>query len=318
MVDVNDTARYTIGELARRTGLSVKTIRFYSDTGVVPATDRTASGYRLYDVTAVSRLELVRTLRELGAGLDEVKQVLARETTLAQLASAHLGLLEEQMRVLRIRRAVLRAVVKLDRTTEEAKIMQELAKMPDEERNRLIDEFWDEVSADAEELNVTPGFTEWMRSAKPNLPDDPSTEQLEAWIELAELVQDQDFRRAVRALYQEHSDRRDAGEPMVEQEQAPKWWAITDEAKAAVESGAAPDSAEGRALADRLIALATGDWGKPDTPEFRREMADSYEGHDPRMSRYWELLAIINDWPRHPVTDEATRWLAAALRASAE
>ncbi|MDA3624789.1 MerR family transcriptional regulator [Saccharopolyspora oryzae] len=311
---MNDTARYTIGELARRTGLTVKTIRFYSDTGVVPPTDRTAAGYRQYDVTAVSRLELVRTLRELGAGLDEVKRVLARETTLAQLASAHLGLLEEQMRVLRTRRAVLRAVVKLDRSTEEVRLMQELAKMPDEERNRLIDEFWDEVSA---ELNVTPGFTEWMRSAKPNLPDDPSTEQLEAWLELAELVQDQDFRRAVRALYQEHANRREAGEKMIDHADAPKWWAITDEAKASAESGTAPDSAEAEALTDRLMGLATEEWGKPDTPEFRREMAAYYEEHDGRMSRYWELLAIINGWPQHPVTDEATRWLATALRASA-
>ncbi|MGW1678431.1 MerR family transcriptional regulator [Saccharopolyspora sp. NPDC002376] len=312
---MNDTARYTIGELARRTGLTVKTIRFYSDIGVVPPTDRTAAGYRQYDVTAVSRLELVRTLRELGAGLDEVKQVLARETTLAQLASAHLGLLEEQMRVLRTRRAVLRAVVKLDRSTEEIRLMQELAKMPDEERNRLIDEFWDEVSAD---LNVAPGFTEWMRSAKPNLPDDPSTEQLEAWLELAELVQDQDFRRAVRALYQEHSNRREAGETMIDHSNAPKWWAITDEAKTSAESGTAPDSAEARALADRLMELATEEWGKPDTPEFRREMAAYYEEHDERTSRYWELLAIINGWPQHPATNEATHWLATALRASAQ
>ncbi|RKT83904.1 DNA-binding transcriptional regulator, MerR family [Saccharopolyspora antimicrobica] len=317
MDDVNDTARYTIGELARRTGLSVKTIRFYSDIGVVPPTDRTAAGYRQYDVTAISRLELVRTLRELGAGLDEVKRVLARETTLAQLAGTHLGLLEEQMRVLRTRRAVLRAVVKLDRTTEEVRLMQELAKMSDEERNRLIDEFWDEVSSEAG-LNVSPEFTEWMRSAKPNLPDDPSTEQLEAWIELAELVQDEDFRATVRGLYREQSDRRDAGEAMVEQDEAPKWWAITDEAKAAVESGVAPDSAEARALADRMIALATEQWKKPDTPEFRREMADHYESHDSRLSRYWELLAIINSWPQHPVTDAVTRWLAAALRASAQ
>lgn len=317
MDDVNDTTRYTIGELARRTGLSVKTIRFYSDTGVVPPTDRTAAGYRQYDVTAVSRLELVRTLRELGAGLDEVKRVLARETTLAQLAGTHLGLLEEQMRVLRTRRAVLRAVVKLDRTTEEVRLMQELAKMSDEERNRIIDEFWDEVGSEVG-LNVNPEFIEWMRSAKPNLPDDPSTEQLEAWIELAALVQDEDFRATVRALYREQSDRRDAGEVMIEQDDAPKWWAITDAAKVASGSGVAPDSAEASALVDRLIALGTEQWNRPDTPEFRREMADHYEAHDSRLSRYWELLATINDWPQHPVTDEQTSWLAAALRASAE
>ncbi|WP_184728942.1 MerR family transcriptional regulator [Saccharopolyspora phatthalungensis] len=313
---MDDTVLYTIGELARRTGLSVKTIRFYSDSGVVPPTDRTAAGYRRYDVTAISRLELVRTLRELGAGLDEVQRVLARETTLSQLAKAHLELLEEQMRVLRTRRAVLRAVVKLNRSTEEVRLMHKLAQMPDEERNRLIDEFWDEVSAN---LNITPGFTEWLRKAKPNLPADPTTEQLEAWIELAELVRDPDFRRAVRALYQEHSDRRDAGESMAvaAPEDARKWWAITDEARISAESGVSPESTEARALVERVMVLTTEGWGQPDSAEFRRSLAEDYEKRtDERMSRYWELLAIINDWPKHPVTTEANRWLAAALRAS--
>ena len=40
---------YTIGELARRSGMSVRTIRFYSDTGLVPTAGRSEAGYRLYD-----------------------------------------------------------------------------------------------------------------------------------------------------------------------------------------------------------------------------------------------------------------------------
>jgi DNA-binding transcriptional MerR regulator len=314
---VDDTRLYTIGELARRTGLSVKTIRFYSDRGVVPPTDRTPSGYRLYDVAAIGRLELVRTLRELGAGLDEVQRVLGRETTLSQLAKTHLDLVEHQLRQLRTRRAVLRAVVKLDRSTEEVRLMHKLAQMSDEERNRLIDEFWDEVTVD---LNVHPGFADWLRSAKPNLPEDPTAEQVEAWIELAELVRDPDFRRAVRALWQEHSRRRDAGESMSgpSPEDAQKWWAVTDEARVASETGKPADGAEGLALADRLAELATVEYGRDDSPEFRRWLADEFETRtDERMSRYWELLATINGWPKHPTTAASSRWLAAALRASA-
>ncbi len=40
---------YSIGELARRTGLTVKTIRFYSDRRTVAPTDRSPVGYRLYE-----------------------------------------------------------------------------------------------------------------------------------------------------------------------------------------------------------------------------------------------------------------------------
>ena len=83
---------FTIGELSRRTGLPVKTIRFYSDEGLLPPADRTGSGYRLYDVTAMARLELIKTLRELGLGLTDVAAVLA-EVGPGRLQAAEHGVL---------------------------------------------------------------------------------------------------------------------------------------------------------------------------------------------------------------------------------
>ncbi len=65
---------YRIGELARLSGLSVKTIRFYSDRGLVPPAERTGAGYRVYDERALARLELIRALRELGASLGDVER----------------------------------------------------------------------------------------------------------------------------------------------------------------------------------------------------------------------------------------------------
>lgn len=70
---------YSIGELARRTGLTVKTIRFYSDRGIVAPTDRSPAGYRLYSIDVVARLDLVRTLRELGLDLPTIRKVVDRE-----------------------------------------------------------------------------------------------------------------------------------------------------------------------------------------------------------------------------------------------
>ena len=84
----------TIGQLARRTGLSVRTIRFWSDSGVVAPTGRSAGGYRLYDTEAVARVDLVRTLRELGLDLDTIRRVLARQVGLHDVAAAHLRALD--------------------------------------------------------------------------------------------------------------------------------------------------------------------------------------------------------------------------------
>lgn len=294
---------FGIGELARRTGLPVKTIRFYSDAGLLPPTGRTSAGYRRYDTRALARLELIRTLRELGLGLADVTRVLAERVTVRQLAAQHLEVLEEQIRRLRLRRAVLRAVVKRESELEEVKLMNKLAAMSDEERSRLVDEFWDEMS---QGLDLDPQFAERMRSAKPALPDDPSPEQVEAWIEFAELIQDADFRASIRRMSERHSQARADGVDMRPPEaQGNDWFGWVDRANEHLEAGLPPESAEGRALAAEVA-------GGQD----RHTVADRIAwGIDTRAERYWQLLAIMNGWTPFPTRTPAVEWLVAALRA---
>ncbi len=67
----------------------MRTVRFYSDAGVVSESARSAAGYRLYDGEAVIRLGLVRTLRGLGVPLETIRAVLTERTSLGQVAMAH-------------------------------------------------------------------------------------------------------------------------------------------------------------------------------------------------------------------------------------
>ena len=62
----DDGLRLTIGQLARRTGLSVKTIRWYSDQGLVPPAGRTASGYRLANLETSTDRRAERYWQLLG------------------------------------------------------------------------------------------------------------------------------------------------------------------------------------------------------------------------------------------------------------
>jgi DNA-binding transcriptional MerR regulator len=78
----------SIGELSRRTGIPVKTIRYYSEIGLVPETGRTSAGYRRYNEAAVARLELVRTLRDLGLNLAAIRSVGDRQISIEDVASA--------------------------------------------------------------------------------------------------------------------------------------------------------------------------------------------------------------------------------------
>lgn len=61
-----------IGQVAEEAGVSVDTVRFYERRGVLPAPDRTPSGYRTYTPAAVLRIRLARRLQTLGLTLDEV------------------------------------------------------------------------------------------------------------------------------------------------------------------------------------------------------------------------------------------------------
>ena len=71
------SADLRIGELARATGYSDSTLRYYESIGLVRPLRRTSAGYRVYGATAVERLGFVRNAQSLGMRLDEIGKILA-------------------------------------------------------------------------------------------------------------------------------------------------------------------------------------------------------------------------------------------------
>ncbi|NYI05214.1 helix-turn-helix domain-containing protein [Allostreptomyces psammosilenae] len=305
---------FTIGDLARRTGLTVKTIRFYSDTGIVPPTDRSPAGYRLYDIDALARLDLVRTLRDLGLDLAAIRRVLEREVSVSEIAAAHADALEVQIRTLRLRRAVLRAVAKRGSTLEETDLMHKLAKLSDEERRRLIHDFIDDTFGG---LDANAEFVDMMRSAMPELPDDPEPEQVDAWVELAELTQDPDFRAAVRRMAEYQAAERGRGDGTGLHHELTE--AVRDTVGRALDAGTAPDSAEAAHVVAALTARYAQTFNRPDDADLRTWLLTRLEvANDPRTERYWHLLASINGWPLPPTLAPVFTWFTQALRTHPE
>ncbi|HEY3734217.1 MAG TPA: MerR family DNA-binding protein [Streptosporangiaceae bacterium] len=132
--------------------------------GAVPPAGRTCGGHRVYDAESFARLELVATLRELGLGLEEVRRVLAREDTVADVAAAHVAALDAQIRSLRLTRAVLSAVARRDPRTEEMTLMNKLARLSAAERRQVIEDFIAEVFAG---LDADPRLREKLRVTRP-------------------------------------------------------------------------------------------------------------------------------------------------------
>ena len=71
-----------IGEVADQTGLSLRTIRYYEEVGLVRPSSRTTGGFRLYSESEVARLRLVRRMKPLDFSLEEMKNVLEALDTL--------------------------------------------------------------------------------------------------------------------------------------------------------------------------------------------------------------------------------------------
>ncbi len=72
-----------IGEVSDRVGLSLRTIRFYEEAGLVVPETRSTGGFRLYAETAVDRLLLIKGMKPLGFSLEEMVEVLGDLDVLA-------------------------------------------------------------------------------------------------------------------------------------------------------------------------------------------------------------------------------------------
>lgn len=70
------TGLLQIGQVAERTGLSLRTIRFYEENGLVRPTSRSDGGFRLYSDDDVARLEVVKRMKPLGFRLEEMQELL--------------------------------------------------------------------------------------------------------------------------------------------------------------------------------------------------------------------------------------------------
>ncbi|MER7935430.1 MULTISPECIES: MerR family transcriptional regulator [unclassified Streptomyces] len=299
MID-DSTGLLTIGELARATGLTVRTIRYWSDEGVLTPVGRSAGGYRLYDTESFARLELIRTLRELGLGLAHVRAVLSGEQTVAEVAAAHVAALDAQIRSLKVTRAVLSTVARRGSSAKETTLMNRLARLSVAERRRILEEFVEETLHGLD--TVDPEIRRRMLATVAELPEDPTPEQVDAWVELAEMVQDPDFRARMRRATEFNAADRGPELP----DGTSLWFVkrLVDLAGDALRRGIAPEAPE----ADGVLRALLGD---ADRAAVLKRLDTAF---DDRLARYRELLAVLKGRPLARHAPEVA-WTAAALRA---
>ncbi|MCK9900333.1 MerR family transcriptional regulator [Frankia sp. Cpl3] len=115
---------HQIGDVAERVGLSLRTVRYYEEAGLLMPVGRTVGGFRLYDDDAVDRLFLIKKMKPLGFTLEEMRSLLmlrdelqepelpsARRAELQARLATWVALAEEKLTTLREQVQVAEAFV---------------------------------------------------------------------------------------------------------------------------------------------------------------------------------------------------------------
>ncbi len=102
-----DEAHLQIGEVADRTGVTQRTLRFYEERGLLKAPTRMEGGFRLYSEEDVARVELIKQLQSLlGLTLADIKEMVEAEEVRSELRATYRPDLDVETRYKRVERAI--------------------------------------------------------------------------------------------------------------------------------------------------------------------------------------------------------------------
>ncbi|UQI49104.1 MerR family transcriptional regulator [Streptomyces sp. HU2014] len=291
---------WSIGELAEHAGVTVKTVRFYSDSGLLPEGARSAGGHRRYGPEALERLRLIRSLRALDLPVPEVGRVLDGEGALEAAIEGQLLEVGSRLAELRWREAALQLVRDCapEERAERLRLVGAVTAPPSTASLVRFWRLWLPPRLPAEVLS------RFLEQAVPELPDAPTPEQVLAFARLHAMVS------AVCAG--------ESCQPVVHRSGTGYRPAVLYDglgeafALAAPELTAGRRPREGEAL-DCFVAAYAGARGARDTAGFRRELSRELAS-DPRLDRYWQLVTELNG-PSAPTPGVAHDWLREALDA---
>ncbi|MGF1470770.1 MAG: MerR family transcriptional regulator [Rubrobacteraceae bacterium] len=308
-----------IGEVAKISGVPVKTIRYYSDIGLLPPAEVSEARYRLYGEEEIWRLGLIRTLRHLDFSLEEIRKMLSGHLSVTGAITLQLDALDAQVRHLERVRAVLQQAEKSagdpGRSLEHLHSIGEALSVEAEDRNRFLAEKLRAAIVTEDAPESWRKQAAFLRGIGLRLPEELAPDQAAAWIELVELVNDPEFtaetRRQVAPFWK----------TLREREVDPDWWQermedISQRALAAIDRGEQPDSPGVQDIVDDWISLFAGMMGEEPSADFVRRFAGEVPGwlENDRNRKIQELLIRLDQYGEIPPYEKVNRLMLAGLR----
>lgn len=299
---------YTIGDLARLSGQPVRRIRFYSDRGLLPPAARSASNYRVYTDTDIARLDLIHALRAAGIGLDVIERLLARRLSLQDVLRTRLEVLEAEIAAKRRTAAVLRATLRIPNPTDgDLRRIWTMSNLSNGQMKALIERFVDGIAAGTA-LDGT-----WRQQvldmSVPELPEDPTPEQMAAWDELSTLLADPAFLREAQEGAKTFWT--DALDPAAYQAAALE---VYQAASKGFADGLPAQGPEARAIARDWLEGSARAMGRAPDAAFLDWHFGQYEAYAGPLGRYRELLTILRNDSPMAADRRVWGWLNEALK----
>lgn len=157
-----------VGTLAKKTGLSVRTLHYYEEIGLLVPRQRTEAGHRLYGKEEAMRLQQILSLRQLGLPLEEIRTCLDEpEYALTQTIELHLKRLEEQIALQQRLYERLQAMARRLSTTEDVSLEDiiqtiEIMKMTDNYFTPEQQAFLKQRGEELGEAKIRQAETDWQ------------------------------------------------------------------------------------------------------------------------------------------------------------
>jgi DNA-binding transcriptional MerR regulator len=306
---------YPIGAVAKLTGVPIKTIRYYTDINLLPPTQRTEAGFRLYSTKAIWRLQLIRVLRQLEFSLEEIRAIIGGHLSVNTAIDWQLEAVARQIHQLQRVQEVLQqakearhqsehslhtlyelglalSVNVAERShfvTEKLHALVEQANLPDEWRQHLLDHFtWQSPAT----------FT---------------TKQITAWTEIVSILNDPAFtEEALRFNPPAHQQ---ATRQMNIAEYNQQALTLIQQAQSAALRGDPLENETVQTLLRDWIRLIAESTQQSITPEFLHELsAQLSTSSSERMQRFWTLMASLSGQEAPPFYKEGFDLLTAGLR----
>lgn len=202
--------------------------------------------------------------------------------------------------------AALRAALRSEPDEADIRRLCTVTRLTEEQRKSALERFVARVA------EAVPEADAWKRGVMlanvPRLPEEPTPAQLDAWIELTELVQDEAFVAAMRASAAESWG--EGFDPAAYQAASAE---ATAAARAAIEQGVTADSAAARGVVSRMFAGMAAAMQRQDDEATRADIRGRLTRQDARTARYWQLVTALQGQAAPAWPQAEWDWLVAAM-----